>query len=114
VTLPDPEATIAALRLHGLGPCTHVPLRFTFEATNHRLAAALAAELRPLGPRGVRVRTSKTCLTCLTFERRWFVTFDTPPELFVLGNVYMWELEMHAVQRLHPECTFVGWQPVID
>ena len=103
--LPDPDRTLSVLLEHGLSRYDRVPLRFTFEAPGEWSATALAADLRPLAAEGVRIRCSGPA--------HWTVTMETAPEPLQLEAVFVWEIEMHALQRAHRECTFVGWAPVL-
>ena len=109
--LPDPDRTLAVLQERALSRYDRVPLQFTFEAPGHRSAAALAADLRPLATGGVRIR--RMVSPADSGRARWTVTMETAPEPLQLESVFLWEIEMHALQRAHRDCTFVGWTPVL-
>src|SRR5207253_1875466 len=92
---------------HGLVPSDRVALRFSAQAPSMRAACALAADLRIVEPRSVRVRPT----SLLPFERDWIVTTTTPAVTADLGIVFDWESTVQAIVHRHTGSFVLGWEP---
>lgn len=84
-----------------------VRLSLSFQASNFREAANLAAELRTIGADAVRVHLSRPCLPG---RRDWAVTLTTPLVPLTVAVIQLWEGEMLAVEHRWPGCHFLGWR----
>jgi hypothetical protein len=82
-------------------------LRLSFQASDLREAASLAAELRTIGADAVRVHPSQLRLPG---RRDWTVTLTTPPVPLTVAVIQLWEGEMLAVEHRWPGCLFLGWR----
>ena len=95
----------------GLSRYDRVPLRFTFDAPATARPRRSRQTCGPWPPGGVRIRRMPSPTG--SGPARWTVTLETAPEPLQLEAVFLWEIEMHAMQRAHRDCTFVGWTPVL-